>query len=81
MNEPMSEAKFWIAIWSMAAICFCVLILSITATVWGKCNHLAEMVAKGADPIRAACSLNMFDNQTVCVIHNVKFDQAWKEGQ
>jgi hypothetical protein len=29
------------------------------------------MVTKGADPIRAACALDMYDNQTVCVIHNV----------
>lgn len=81
MSDRMSEEKFWIVIWSLASICFCVLILSITATMWSKRSHLNEMVAKGADPIRAACALDMYDNQTVCVIHNVRFDQAWKEGQ
>ena len=66
-----NDDKFWLAVWSIVATCFITLVLSITATLWSKRQHLNEMVTKGADPIRAACALDMYDNQTVCVIHNV----------
>jgi heme exporter protein D len=66
-----NDDKFWVAVWSIAATCFITLVLSITVTMWSKRQHLNDMVTKGADPIRAACALDMYDNLTVCVIHNV----------
>ncbi len=66
-----NEDKFWVAVWSIIATCFITLVLCVTATMWSKRQHLNDMVTKGADPIRAACALDMYDNQTVCVIHNV----------
>ncbi len=66
-----NDDKFWLAVWSIVATCFIALVLSITATMWSKRQHLNDMVTKGADPIRAACALDMYDNQTVCDIHNV----------
>lgn len=74
MSDRMSEEKFWIVIWGLASICFCVLILSITATMWSKRMYLNEMVKGGADPIRAACALDMYDSTIPCTIHNVRFD-------
>lgn len=71
MNE---EGKFWIGIWSIVATCFVALVLAITLTMWSKRQHLNEMVSKGADPIRVACALDMYDNNTMCVIHNVTFE-------
>jgi hypothetical protein len=66
-----NEDKFWVTVWCIPAVCFITLVVCITATLWSKRQHLNEMVTKGADPIRAACALDMYDNQTVCVIHNV----------
>ena len=70
-----SDDKFWIGIWSIVATCFVALVLAITLTMWSKRQHLNEMVSKGADPIRVACALDMYDNNnTMCVIHNVTFE-------
>jgi hypothetical protein len=66
-----NEDKFWVAVWAIIATCFITLMLCVTLTLWSKRQHLNEMVIKGADPIRAACALDMYDNQTMCVIHSV----------
>jgi heme exporter protein D len=66
-----NDDKFWLAAWSIIATCFITLVLSITATMWSKRQHLNDMVTKGADPIRAACALDMYDSAMMCVIHNV----------
>lgn len=69
-----SDDKFWIGIWSIVATCFVALVLAITLTMWSKRQHLNEMVSKGADPIRVACALDMYDNNTMCVFHSVTFE-------
>lgn len=69
-----NDEKFWIAVSSIIATCFITLMICITLTMWSKRLHLNEMVSKGADPIRVACALDMYDNNTVCVIHNVAFE-------
>lgn len=69
----MNEDRFWLGIWSLVAAVIVTLITAITLTMWSKRLHLNEMVKAGVDPIRAACALDMYDNPTQCVIHNVKF--------
>jgi hypothetical protein len=66
------EGNFWFRIWSLALAFVVALMLCITYTMAGKREQLGAMVSKGADPIKAACALDMYDNQTVCVIHVTK---------
>lgn len=70
-----SEGKFWFSVWALVAAVLITLMVCITLTMWSKRLHLNEMVSKGADPIRVACALDMYDNNTMCVIHNVTFEQ------
>ena len=72
MNEMNGEGKFWFRIWGLALVFVLALMLSVVTTMAGKREALREMVGKGADPIKAACALDMFDHQTVCVIYLVK---------
>lgn len=74
-----SEDRYWLSVWGMVATCFVTLVVCITSTMWSKRQHLNDMVSKGADPIRAACALDMYDRETVCVIHASKFEQPWQE--
>lgn len=64
-----SDGKFWLSIWSMGAA-FTVA-LCVISTVSGEMERtkLAEMVAKGADPMRAACSLGIGErNAAICTL-------------
>lgn len=60
------EGKFWFNIWSMAA-CFVLVLVSVL--VYG--NHaqdekIVSMVKAGADPMKAACSLQVSQHRTIC---------------
>ena len=64
-----SDDKFWLGIWSVAAVfllgCFTI------GTVAGQLERkeLTEMVNGGADPMRAACALGVGDsNKALCTV-------------
>ena len=60
----MDENQFWLSVWKLVAISFCVL----TATIGGctaQSNYLvARAVKDGADPIKASCAISSCSVET-----------------
>jgi hypothetical protein len=66
----MNENKFWLNVWTVAALTL-VAVVGISTLYWqGKNNLVADMVSKGANPIAASCSLdNLSDYTDQCIVY------------
>lgn len=66
----MKENEFWVKIWALVA---CGIIVTSLATEAGDAysNYtMLQMVAKGADPIKARCAVygSRASNESICVL-------------
>lgn len=61
-----SEDKFWFSIWPMAASSVVLLTAISCYSVHVEDAKVVEMVKAGADPMRAACSLNLTTQRSIC---------------
>jgi len=70
----MEDNKFWYGIWKIVGMCFCVLVLSGSGCTMYQTNTLQQMVDKGADPIKATCSVFGAgdSNKSMCAIAATK---------
>lgn len=66
----MEDNKFWLGIWKTVAVCFCVLLLTISGCGINTNYTIETMVKNGADPIKVACVINgMRDgNAAICAM-------------
>lgn len=72
MENIMDENQFWIKIWSIIAICFCVLTLSISGCNINKHEKISEAVKQGSDPIAASCMFQRSNEDAVCIAYLMK---------
>jgi hypothetical protein len=64
-----SEGKFWAVCWSLAAAVVCTLFLTIGGVMAYKASVLRDMVAQHADPMRAACAMDIGERKDgICSI-------------
>jgi hypothetical protein len=65
-----AEDKFWVALWSLAALVICTLAITVSLVSANKSRVLYRMVAEQrADPLRASCALDISDRSGgVCAI-------------
>lgn len=70
----MDENKFWIAVWGIIGIVVCTLIVSITLFNMSVNERISEMVAKGANPIQAACAINGSNGSGQAIICSKSLD-------
>ncbi len=54
MND---DQKFWVNVWKIVAVCFCVLTLTIGGCYANQVRIISEMVEKGADPLKSECAI------------------------
>ena len=54
----MDDNQFWVSIWKMVAVSFCVMVLAIAGCTVNNTRVVNEMTSRGADPIAAACAVN-----------------------
>lgn len=60
-----SEDKFWATIWAIGAAFLVAFMASITAYNIYEVKAIKQMVASGADPMSAACSVRNM-NAAIC---------------
>jgi hypothetical protein len=53
----MEENQFWLNVWRTVAAAFAALVLTIGGCTANQNRLVAEMVAAGADPIKAHCAI------------------------
>ena len=61
-----NEDKFWLALWGIAAVVVCTLIISICTYNVHELNTEAALVRDGNDPLRVQCLIRPFANQSMC---------------
>ena len=68
----MDENKFWITVWKLVLIGFCVMILSFSGCTMHN-NRIAErLVNQGADPVAVRCMLKDESNNATCIMSGMK---------
>ena len=73
----MEENKFWFRIWAVVALTLVAMVTLGTVASQLERLELTAMVAKGADPLRAACALGIGErNATICATLAVQVQKA-----
>lgn len=54
----MEENVFWIKVWLIIAMCFFVLVGSITIYNISVATEIMNLIEKGVDPISAKCAIS-----------------------
>lgn len=64
------DLKLVLWICGLIATVIIALIIGLSVTSWHRTNRIADLVAKGADPIVAGCGVNGIgeDNRVVCAL-------------
>lgn len=52
----MSDEQFWLTIWKLATIAFCVMVASIAGCTASEDYWISQDIAHGANPIAAQCA-------------------------
>ncbi len=60
----MKDNAFWYGIWKLVAICFCVLVGSLSGCVINSQYTVARAIKDGADPIKASCAISSCSVET-----------------
>ena len=63
----MDENQYWATIWKLAATAFSVVILTAGGCTAHQQYKIAELVAGGADPIKAQCAIYGINNGNAAV--------------
>ena len=53
----MDENQYWVTIWKTVAATFSVLVMTVGGCSVSQQHKIAELVAGGADPIKAQCAI------------------------
>jgi hypothetical protein len=64
----MEDGKFLVAIWRTVAAVFAVFVLTVGGCTVHKNRAIAEMVERGADPLRAVCAFESSERDVRCAI-------------
>lgn len=64
------DNKFWLAIWKVIGIAFCVLVISVSGCVSNTHYQVTQALLKGVDPLYVACAHDMStsDHSPNCAI-------------
>lgn len=62
----MEDNKFWALFWKLVIVAICTLIVSISSCTAYESSLVKDMVLRGADPIKARCSLSAVNLQVLC---------------
>lgn len=71
----MDENQFWITIWKIVAAVVVTLILTVGGCTVNQQFKIAELVAGGADPLKAQCAIygaGNTSNATICGVMATK---------
>jgi hypothetical protein len=53
----MSENKFWMGIWSLAAVVVVAIVVAVSYAAHDRRDKWEKVVSNGADPMVAACAI------------------------
>jgi hypothetical protein len=62
----MSEEKFWLCIWTLAAVTLCTVIAIIAVAHSNTNAAITELVKQGQSPMAASCALGRVSNASIC---------------
>lgn len=65
----MGDNEFYVKIWKVVAVCFCVLVLTVGSCNTLKNNNIKEAVANGESPIAARCMYPSQETDAVCITY------------
>lgn len=71
----MEENTFWLRLWQSVVAGICVLVATLAGCTSYKVSQAAELIQKGADPIKVGCALDVGDNNDYrCLLVTTKPD-------
>lgn len=62
----MSEEKFWLCIWTLAAVTLCVVTTRLTIAHHNTNATITELVKQGQSPMAASCALGRVRDASLC---------------
>ena len=62
----MSEEKFWLSIWTLAAVTLCVVTTMLTIAHRNSTVAITELVKQGQSPMVASCALGRISDASLC---------------
>ncbi len=77
-----NENKFWLSLWTIIAMTFSILIVSITGYWIDHNAKIVELVNSGVDPVAAMCALqDDYGRNPVCLVLAAKLDKTIERGE
>jgi len=61
------DSKFWLGIWKLVAVCFCVFVFSATACVTHDSYRRSQLLENAADPIAVRCGFDGVSEKTAAI--------------
>jgi hypothetical protein len=68
----MDDNKFWLSIWTVVALCMTAVLICLIFGDQRADRLVADMVAKGIDPVAARCGISGFQNGPASAICRLK---------
>ena len=73
-KKDVEDNRFWLGVWGYITLAFIVFVSALAGCSIVEKTKIAEMVARGEDPIAARCSFATQQDTSICItyLHTVK---------